>query len=145
MAQPQFDISKLTPMMRQFFDLKSRVEDSILFFRMGDFYEIFGDDAEEVAPRLELVLTSRERGDKNKIPFCGVPHHSARNYWLKLLKMGYRVAIADQVENPEEAKGLVKRDIVQVFTPGCIEAHHRSMAHVRLPVWGLSPGSRGWR
>ena len=115
------DISKLTPMMRQFFDLKSRVEDSILFFRMGDFYEIFGDDAEEVAPKLELVLTSRERGDKNKIPFCGVPHHSARNYWLKLLKMGYRVAIADQVENPEDAKGLVKRDIVQVYTPGCIE------------------------
>lgn len=121
MSQTQIDTSKLTPMMRQFFDLKSRVEDSILFFRMGDFYEIFGDDAEEVAPKLELVLTARERGDKNKIPFCGVPHHSARNYWLKLLKMGYRVAIADQVENPEEAKGLVKRDIVQVYTPGCIE------------------------
>ena len=87
MSQTQIDTSKLTPMMRQFFDLKSRVEDSILFFRMGDFYEIFGDDAEEVAPKLELVLTARERGDKNKIPFCGVPHHSARNYWLKLLSI----------------------------------------------------------
>ena len=88
---------------------------------MGDFYEIFGVDAEDVAPKLELVLTSRERGDKSRIPFCGVPHHSARNYWLKLLKMGYRVAIADQVESPEDAKGLVRREIVQVYTSGCIE------------------------
>ncbi|MFW7382029.1 MAG: DNA mismatch repair protein MutS [Oligoflexus sp.] len=115
------DLGSLTPMMRQFFELKSRAQDAILFFRMGDFFEIFGDDALEVAPKLELVLTSRERGDKQRIPFCGVPHHSAKNYWIKLLKMGYRIALADQVENPDEAKGLVKRDIVQVFTPGCVD------------------------
>lgn len=115
------DLTTLTPMMRQFFELKARAKDSILFFRMGDFYEIFGDDALEVAPKLELVLTSRERGDKQRIPFCGVPHHSAKNYWIKLLKMGYRIALADQIENPEEAKGLVKRDIVQVLTPGCVD------------------------
>jgi len=122
MAHPTADdIGAMTPMMRQFYELKSRALDSILFFRMGDFYEIFGDDAVDVAPKLELVLTSRERGDKQRIPFCGVPHHSAKNYWIKLLKMGYRVALADQIEKPDEAKGLVKRDIVQVFTPGCVD------------------------
>jgi DNA mismatch repair protein MutS len=122
MGQPsQQEIAAMTPMMRQYFELKSQASDAIVFFRMGDFYEIFGDDALEVAPKLELVLTSRERGDKQRIPFCGVPHHSAKNYWLKLLKQGYRVALADQVENPDEAKGLVKRDIVQIFTPGCVD------------------------
>ena len=115
------EIENMTPMLRQFFELKAQCPDAILLFRMGDFYELFGQDAEEIAPKLELVLTSRERGDKNKIPFCGVPHHSAKNYWLKLLKLGYRVAIADQVEDPQEAKGLVRREIVQVLTPACID------------------------
>ncbi|MBF0440398.1 MAG: DNA mismatch repair protein MutS [Oligoflexales bacterium] len=109
-------------MMRQYFELKARVPDSILFFRMGDFFEIFGDDALLVAPKLEIVLTSRERGGgEDRIPFCGVPHHSAKNYWLKLLRMGYKVTIADQVENADEAKGLVKRDITRIITPGCID------------------------
>lgn len=111
----------LTPMMRQYYDLKARAQDAILFFRMGDFYEIFGEDALEVAPKLEIVLTAREKGDAQKIPFCGVPHHAAKGYWLKLLKMGYKVAIADQMENPEDAKGIVRRDIVRIMTPGCIE------------------------
>lgn len=115
------ELQNMTPMMRQFFEIKKRAGDAILFFRMGDFYEIFGDDAEEVAGKLELVLTSREKGNQQRIPFCGVPHHSARGYWLKLLKMGYKVAIADQVENPDEAKGLVKRDLIRVMTPGCID------------------------
>ncbi len=134
----------LTPMMRQYYGLKSQCQEAILFFRMGDFYEIFGSDAEVVAPLLDIVLTSRDKapfgkgsGDKssqepvqandqgtangNKIPFCGVPHHSARNYWLKLLKRGMKVAIADQVEDPATAKGLVKRDIIRVYTPGLID------------------------
>lgn len=114
-------LETLTPMMRQYYELKSKVGDAILFFRMGDFYEIFGGDAEEVAPVLELVLTSRERGDQQRIPFCGVPHHSARNYWLRLLKRGYKVALADQVEDPAEAKGLVKRDIIRILTPGAVD------------------------
>jgi DNA mismatch repair protein MutS len=114
-------LSQLTPMLRQYYELKARAGDAILFFRMGDFFEIFGADAEEVAPILELVLTSRERGDAERIPFCGVPHHSARNYWLKLLRKGFKVALADQIEDPAEAKGLVKRDIVRVLTPGCID------------------------
>ena len=115
------ETAAMTPMMRQYWDLKQRCGDAILFFRMGDFFEIFGADAELVAPILELVLTSRERGDENRIPFCGVPHHSARNYWLRLLKRGFKIAIADQVEDPAEAKGLVKRDIIRVLTPGCID------------------------
>ena len=113
--------ASLTPMMRQFYEIKEKAGDAILFFRMGDFFEIFGADAEEVAPKLELVLTSREKGEGERIPFCGVPHHSAKGYWLKLLKMGYKVALAEQVEDPALAKGLVKRDIVRIFTPGCID------------------------
>lgn len=109
----------LTPMMRQYYDLKKQCGDAVLFFRMGDFFEIFGTDAEEVAPVLDLVLTSRERGDQTRVPFCGVPHHSARNYWLKLLKRGYKVAIADQTEDPAQAKGLVRREIIRTLTPGC--------------------------
>lgn len=115
------ELQPMTPMMRQYYELKKRCGDAILLFRMGDFYEIFGADAEEVAPVLELVLTSRERGDQARIPFCGVPHHSARNYWLKLLRKGYKVALADQLEDPAEAKGLVRRDIVRTLTPGSID------------------------
>lgn len=115
------DLANLTPMLRQYYDLKRQCGDAVLFFRMGDFYEMFGSDAEQVAPELELVLTSRERGDQQKIPFCGVPHHSAKAYWLKLLKAGYRVAIADQMEDPAEAKGLVRREITRIMTPGAID------------------------
>ena len=115
------EFKRLTPMMKQYYELKEVAKDAILFFRMGDFYEIFADDAELVSPMLELVLTAREKGGGNKVPFCGVPHHSAKNYWIKLLKLGFKVAIADQVEDPTQAKGLVKRDIVQFYTPGCID------------------------
>ena len=87
--------SNLSPMLKQYYELKSQVEDAVLFFRMGDFYEIFGKDAEEIAPILDVVLTAREKGDQTKIPFCGVPHHAAKSYWLKLVKLGYRVAIAE--------------------------------------------------
>ncbi len=114
-------LESLTPMMRQYWQLKEKAKDAILFFRMGDFYEIFDSDAETVAPILEVVLTSREKGDDQKIPFCGVPHHSARNYYLKLLKRGFKVALADQIEDPALAKGIVKRDIVKILTPGCID------------------------
>lgn len=115
------DTSGMTPMLQQYYGLKKTQPDAILFFRMGDFFEVFGEDAETVAPLLGIVLTSRERGDKNKIGFCGVPHHSARNYWMKLLGMNYKVAIADQVEEASQAKGLVKREIVKVLTPACLD------------------------
>ncbi len=114
-------LTSLTPMLRQYYEIKAQTGDAILFFRMGDFFEIFGNDATEIAPKLQLVLTSRERGDHQKIPFCGVPHHSARTYYLKLLRMGYKVAIAEQVEDPKEAKGLVRREVARILTPGCID------------------------
>lgn len=111
----------MTPMIRQYFELKEQCDDAILFFRMGDFYEMFGEDAEKVAPLLNIVLTSRDKGDKTPIKFCGVPHHSARTYWLKLLKLNYKIAIADQMEDATAAKGLVKREITKIITPGCID------------------------
>lgn len=122
MSQPTLqDIASMTPMMQQYYELKSKVPDAIMFFRMGDFYEIFGDEAEEIAPLLDIALTSRERGDAKVIKFCGVPHHSAQAYWLRLLKLNYKIAIADQTEDAAQAKGLVKRDIVRVISPGCID------------------------
>ena len=113
--------SKLTPMLRQYYEIKETVGDAILFFRMGDFFEIFGTDAEEIAPKLDVVLTAREKGDQTKIPFCGVPHHSAKGYWLKLVKLGYKVAICEQLEDASEAKGLVKRGVTRMYTPGSID------------------------
>ena len=95
--------TKLTPMLRQYYEIKDTVGDAILFFRMGDFFEIFGSDAEEIAPKIDIVLTSREKGDSTKIPFCGVPHHSAKGYWLKLVKLGYKVAICEQLQDAATA------------------------------------------
>lgn len=115
------EIQNLTPMMRQYFEIKEKAQGAIMFFRMGDFYEIFGDDAEEVAPVLDIILTARASGGKNKIPFCGVPHHSAHGYLIKLLSKGYKVAVVDQMEDASQVKGLVKRDIVRIYTPGCVD------------------------
>ncbi|MBP9707450.1 MAG: DNA mismatch repair protein MutS [Oligoflexales bacterium] len=120
----------LTPMLRQYFDLKAQNQDTILMFRIGDFYEIFGEDAIEVAKLLDIVLTSREKGSQNeKIPFCGVPHHSAQGYWLKLINLGRKVAIAEQMEDASSAKGLLKREIVRIMTPGCLDELEGLNAH----------------
>ncbi|MBP6217773.1 MAG: DNA mismatch repair protein MutS [Oligoflexales bacterium] len=115
------EILSMTPMMQQYYQLKREADDAVLFFRMGDFYEIFGDEAEEIAPLLEIALTSRERGDSKIVKFCGVPHHSASLYWLKLLKLNYRVAVAEQVEEAGQGKGLVRRAIVKILSPGCVD------------------------
>lgn len=110
----------LTPMMQQYFEIKERYKDSILFFRLGDFYEMFFEDAEIVAKELELVLTGRACGLDEKAPMCGVPYHAAKKYIGKLILKGYKVAIAEQVEDPAEAKGIVRRDVVKVVTPGTL-------------------------
>lgn len=102
-------------MMRQYFDAKKKYPDTVLLFRMGDFYEMFYDDAEEVAKLLNLTLTRRDK--KNNIPMCGIPYHAAEGYIGKLLKLQKRVAICEQTEDPKKAKGLVKRDVVRVITP----------------------------
>jgi DNA mismatch repair protein MutS len=103
----------VTPMMEQYLNLKHKNPDSLLFFRLGDFYEMFYEDAKKAAPVLEIALTSRQ-----KIPMCGIPYHAAESYLTKLLKHGFKVAICEQVEDPKQAKGVVKRDIVKVLTPG---------------------------
>src|SRR5438034_4009411 len=110
--------AKLTPMLEQYFEIKRQVPDAILFYRLGDFYEMFFEDAERAAPLLDLVLTARHKGGENEAPMCGVPYHAADAYIAKLIKQGFRVALCEQVEDPAAAKGLVKREIVRVFTPG---------------------------
>ncbi|HEX9985388.1 MAG TPA: DNA mismatch repair protein MutS [Thermoanaerobaculia bacterium] len=109
---------KLTPMLEQYFEIKRQVPDAILFYRLGDFYEMFFEDAEKAAPLLDLVLTARNKGQEYETPMCGVPYHSADGYIAKLIRHGLRVAICDQVEEPSAAKGLVRREIVRIVTPG---------------------------
>src|SRR5881227_3081686 len=109
---------KLTPMLEQYFEIKRQVPDAILFYRLGDFYEMFFEDAEKAAPLLDLVLTARNKGQDYEAPMCGVPYHSADGYIAKLIRHGLRVAICEQTEDPAMAKGLVKREIVRVVTPG---------------------------
>jgi DNA mismatch repair protein MutS len=111
----------VTPAMRQYLDAKQQYRDAILFFRMGDFYEMFYEDALVAARALELTLTSRSKdGQGTSIPMCGVPHHALDTYLSRLVKKGFRVAICDQVEDPKKAKGIVKREIVRVVSPGTL-------------------------
>ncbi len=114
------DRDQLTPMMQQYLAQKEQWPDSILFFRLGDFYELFFEDALTAAKELELTLTGRECGLAEKAPMCGVPHHAADNYINRLINRGYKVAICDQVEDPAQAKGIVRREVVRVITPGTI-------------------------
>jgi len=116
-------MSELTPMMKQYFEIKERNQDSVLFFRLGDFYEMFGDDARTASRELDLVLTSRDKSGsepEDKIPMCGVPWHSAETYIARLIAKGYKVAICEQLEDPAAAKGLVDRGIIRVVTPGTL-------------------------
>ena len=110
----------VTPMMQQYLDAKKACPDAILLFRMGDFYELFYEDAKEAARILNISLTSRDKGT-NGIPMAGFPHHALENYLRKLIANGYRVAIADQVEDPKQAKGLVKRAVTRIVTPGHVD------------------------
>lgn len=110
----------LTPAMKQWKKIKDEHPDKIVFFRMGDFYEVFGEDAEAVAPILEVVLTTRDRDTKNPIPMCGFPHHASEVYLQKLLKAGMKGVIVEQVEDPKKAKGIVKREITRILTPGTV-------------------------
>lgn len=108
----------LTPMMRQYFEIKENYKDCILFFRLGDFYEMFFEDAETAARELELVLTGRDCGLEKRAPMCGIPFHASNSYIGRLVAKGYKVAICEQVEDPKFAKGIVKRDVIKVITPG---------------------------
>ena len=107
-------------MLRQYLEIKAEHPDTILLYRMGDFFEMFFDDARQAAPILEVQLTARNRGSENEAPMCGVPHHALDAYLAKLLAAGLKVAICDQVEDPAQAKGLVRREVTRVVTPGTI-------------------------
>src|SRR5579862_3223270 len=109
---------QLTPLFKQFWDVKSQYPDVLLMFRLGDFYEMFGEDAEVAARTLEITLTSRDYVQGERIPMCGVPHHAHERYVARLIAAGYRVALCDQVEDPKFAKGIVKRKVTRVVTPG---------------------------
>jgi len=109
----------VTPMLSQYFQIKEQYPDALLFFRLGDFYEMFGDDAKQASRLLDITLTSRDAGkDRERLPMCGVPHHAVSGYLQTLVEKGYNVAICEQLEDPKQAKGVVKRDVVRVVTPG---------------------------
>lgn len=113
-------MAALSPMMQQYFEMKKQYPDTILFFRLGDFYEMFYDDAKLVSRELELTLTGRDCGQEERAPMCGIPFHSYESYVARLIAKGYKVAICEQMEDPALAKGLVKRDIIRVITPGTV-------------------------
>ena len=114
----EVDRNKLSPMMQQYMDIKDKYEDCIIFFRLGDFYEMFFDDAILTSRILELTLTGKQAGLEEKVPMCGIPHHAYASYVDELIDKGYKVAICEQLEDPKETKGMVKRDVVQVVTKG---------------------------
>jgi len=113
-------LAKATPMIKQYLSIKEKYADAILFYRMGDFYEMFFEDAEIASRILEITLTSRNKRDESPIPMCGVPYRAVQGYIARLIDQGHKVAICDQIEDPATAKGLVKRDVVRVVTPGMI-------------------------
>ncbi|HKF44139.1 MAG TPA: DNA mismatch repair protein MutS [Thermoanaerobaculia bacterium] len=120
MATTAKESGRETPMLRQYFEMKSRVPDAILFYRMGDFYEMFFEDAREAAPLLGIALTARNRDSDIEAPMCGVPWHAAEHHIARLVAAGRKVAVCDQVEDPRAAKGLVRRDITRIVTPGTV-------------------------
>jgi len=114
------DKQHYTPVMRQFLEIKENYQDAFLFFRLGDFYELFFEDAELAAKELEITLTSRANSNGNRIPMCGVPHHAAEGYIDKLINKGYKVALCEQIDDPKETKGMVRRAVTNVLTPGTV-------------------------
>lgn len=118
MRRSEINKEELSPVMRQFVEIKEKYEDCIIFFRLGDFYEMFFEDAIAISRVLELTLTGKQAGLKEKVPMCGIPHHSYANYVNTLVDLGYKVAIVEQLSDPKTTKGMVKRDVVQIITKG---------------------------
>ncbi len=135
---------EITPVMKQYQDIKSNHPDAILFFRMGDFYEMFNDDAKIASKALEITLTSRHKNTENPIPMCGIPYHAANSYVARLIKGGYKVAICEQVEDSKVAKGIVKREVVRVVTPGTILDSSLLNAKDNNYLGGIYPSQKGY-
>ena len=110
----------MTPMMEQYFEIKEKYKDYLLFYRLGDFYEMFFDDAIVASRALELTLTGRDCGEAERAPMCGVPFHAVDTYIGRLIEQGFKIAICEQMEDPAAAKGIVKRDVIRVITPGTV-------------------------
>ena len=113
-------MAEYSPMMQHYLATKAEYKDCILFYRLGDFYEMFFDDALVVSKELELTLTGKDCGQAERAPMCGVPHHAAESYIARLIAKGYKVAICEQLEDPKTAKGIVERGVIRVVTPGTI-------------------------
>ena len=137
----------MTPMLRQYLSIKEKLKDAILFFRLGDFYEMFFEDAQKAAAILDITLTSRDGGSAGKVPMCGIPYHAARGYINRLTREGLKVAICEQMEDPRAARGIVKREVVRIITPGTnLEDDELTQAHNSYiaaccrtgGVWGIS-------
>jgi DNA mismatch repair protein MutS len=137
------DAKKTTPVMRQYEEAKAAYPDAVLFFRMGDFYEMFRDDAVLVARELSLTLTSRNKGAPDEIPMAGVPHHAAHGYVAKLLAKGYKVAICDQMADPSKVKGIVPRQVVRVVTPGLVTETDQLDARANNYLAAVDAGAEG--
>ena len=135
---------KITPMIQQYLQIKQRYHDAILFFRLGDFYEMFFEDAETAAKILDIALTSRNKSDDGSVPLCGVPYHSAEPYIQKLLRAGHKVAVCEQMEDPKTAKGVVERDVVRVITPGTVTAEETLDARGNNFLAAVSSGRKGF-
>jgi DNA mismatch repair protein MutS len=133
-----------TPMMRQYLRIKGEYQDCILFYRMGDFYEMFFEDAKVASKILEIALTSRERGERERIPLCGVPYHAAAPYITKLIEKGYKVAICEQVGDARASKGLVEREVTQVITPGMVVEGDQLQEKENNFLMGLCSGDEGY-
>ena len=113
-------MAEYSPMMQHYLQTKEEYKDCILFYRLGDFYEMFFDDAITASRELELTLTGKDCGQAERAPMCGIPYHAAETYIARLIEKGYKVAICEQLEDPKQAKGIVKRDVIRVVTPGTV-------------------------
>ncbi len=140
---PEIPADRLTPMFRQWLAAKREHPDALLLFRMGDFYELFFDDARIAAPILEIALTARGRGTKTEAPMCGIPHHALGTYVARLVERGYRVAICEQVEDPRRARGMVRREVVRVLSPGTFTDPDRLAPDRGLWLAALAPPGPG--
>ena len=114
------ELKTATPMMKQYLEIKDEYSEYILLYRLGDFYECFFDDALIASHELELTLTGRDCGEEERAPMCGVPYHAAENYIGRLVAMGYKVVVCEQTEDPATAKGLVRREVTRIVTPGTV-------------------------
>ncbi|MFM2153285.1 MAG: hypothetical protein RL199_1720, partial [Pseudomonadota bacterium] len=139
---PELDLASLTPMQRQYLEIKAQNPDALLFFRLGDFYELFYDDAKVAAEFLNITLTARAKGEV-RIPMCGVPYHAAKGYVARLVEAGYRVAICEQVEVPGQAKGIVRREVTRVVTPGTVFDEDGREAKTATYLAALVPAATG--